>query len=390
MLTSSSFIFVKAAGDSSLAFFITVTSQKLNNMKITFSGVGITEMTGKAQRIIIQKSYGGFQCRLLTIPNRRRTNATQNIRNNFAFVNSSWRSLTNEQRQTWIDAAPEGVSGFQFYSSFNLGLVNAGGEMITSFVAPVANPVAEGLNSWIVQAGDFGVGNEVDVSKFYYQNTVPIGDWKQAFVWTGWIPQSRYQYPRMNLALKIELQPISSSLYLLVFGDYIGGNTPPPSMSMKMMYQERWRNTVTGQVYTGDTYEVLTQNEEVPVMEYNSHSNLITNSLTGGPGTYVYEAGFVSSNSSYDISEWEPNFYYDQWYPPGTLEFGPLENVLPLTAFDFTEPTNMTIKFSSMPGDGPAPAEPLALFPMAIVWRNTTTGELSGEQLSALIAQTSP
>lgn len=356
-------------------------------MKVTFSGVGITEMTGKAQRIIIQKSYGGFQCRLLTIPNRRRTNATQNIRNNFAFVNSSWRSLTNEQRQTWIDAAPEGVSGFQFYSSFNLGLVNAGEEMLESFVAPVANPVTSIANAYSFSYANDGTTIEQGLIKNSGNNAMPVGDWVPSFVWTGWIPASRYQYPRINRALELYMEFYLTGSYQIYWTNYGFENQVAQGEGWKMKYQERWKNSVTGQLFVGETIEVVFGSSGVIGSSFTPGHSLASRVLTGSPGDYTLVTTWDSIGTPFDPDVWEPYFWSTDWLSSIPDPIPPTTNQVPNTAIEFTMGGQMIITFGDGVGEAPAPPNEGDFIFINFNWKNVLTGEISNDSAGGFEAE---
>lgn len=346
-------------------------------MKVTFSGVGITEMTGKAQRIIIQKSYGGFQCRLLTIPNRRRTNATQNIRNNFAFVNSSWRSLTNEQRQTWIDAAPEGVSGFQFYSSYNLGLVNAGQGKIESFVAPVANPGLAWTYDYIGIITPVGNMTQFELSGSNSYQAIPFYTWTPAFTWTGWVAPSVNFFPRINKSMNSSSFSFAMSFWYLLFNQNAGGLPAPPGVGWKMRMQEAYRNEATGQLYVKEVREWVAESFSITTNPYIPGINTFASTYSPGTPDNVLEVLLGDAVPGFDFATWEPHFFWNGWGANGSNYERPVLTPVPDTAIEFIDTGNIKIHWGSTTGylEPPPGAGDSTL--VTLGWRNTITGERS-------------
>jgi len=85
----------------------------------------IASITGKLAGSVFQLSYGGFQLRSKVSPRNPRVARQQNQRMSQAFIAASWRDLTPTERQSWIDGAPVGFSGFNFFvqSNRNLSLI---------------------------------------------------------------------------------------------------------------------------------------------------------------------------------------------------------------------------------------------------------------------------
>ncbi len=89
--------------------------------RITFSSL-VEEITGKLAGSVFQDSYQGFQIRTRVSPRNPQTYYSQLRRGEFAFLQEGWRYLSSTDRQTWIDNAPAGVSGINFYLSSNINL----------------------------------------------------------------------------------------------------------------------------------------------------------------------------------------------------------------------------------------------------------------------------
>lgn len=359
-------------------------------MKITFSGAGIVEMSGKAQGTIIQKSYGGYQLRKLTLPNKRRTNATQGIRKNFAFVNSSWRSLTNEQRETWNSAAPDGVSGFEFYSSYNLAIVNSGGTIIPSFVAPVSNPPESLVNIYTQTYQLISGVNAVQFYKLSGNNAIPLAPWRPAFLWTGWISPSIYSYPRMNRAISPYMPDYAPYGYY-VFWYNIDGTAPfPPAVGFKCKYIERWINEETGQVYTGETFEIIAGETSTTPRPIQCGPTLISAVLSGDPGEYTLVTTWEPNGDNFDEATWEPLFYMNSWGTGLEADDNPYVITIEQDAINIVSPTSMIITFGGFPVYAPGPIEIGQWAGIGFNWKNIISGQESQDSAQVIEANDYP
>jgi hypothetical protein len=82
----------------------------------------IAEIVGKLAGSVFQYSYGGFQLHTKGKPRNPQTPYQQLRRGDFGFITASWRNLTDPQRQTFIDNAPAGLSGINFFTQCNINL----------------------------------------------------------------------------------------------------------------------------------------------------------------------------------------------------------------------------------------------------------------------------
>ena len=112
----------------------------LTVMKIKWSMVGITDGRGKLRGQVATKTLGGPTVRTLAIPTNRRTTAQMAQRNRVGTNSQAWGALTEEQRQTWIAAAPffpkvkngdvVTVRGNTLYTELNNNLLWSGNAVI--------------------------------------------------------------------------------------------------------------------------------------------------------------------------------------------------------------------------------------------------------------------
>ena len=93
--------------------------------KINFSAL-VEEIIGKLAGSVFQDSYQGYQIRSRVTPRNPRTSYQQLRRGEFGFLTSTWRDLTPTERQTWIDNAPPGMQGLNFYVQSNVNVILTG------------------------------------------------------------------------------------------------------------------------------------------------------------------------------------------------------------------------------------------------------------------------
>lgn len=122
---------------------------------IKLSSIGITNLSGKAGGSVFSHNRGGKYVRNFAVPSNPQTTAQMQARSDFGAFASAWRSLTQEQRNAWIEAAPsfpyvdrfgdqKVMSGENLYISLNRNLEIAGGDVLTS------PPVPEGATGLII------------------------------------------------------------------------------------------------------------------------------------------------------------------------------------------------------------------------------------------------
>jgi len=122
--------------------------------RILFSGVAGVDMRGKLNGSVFSKNKGGAYVRTKVTPVNPQTTSQQNARNRLSTNSQAWRDLTETQRQSWIDGAPnfpysdiygnaKQLSGFQLFVKLNTNLALIGEAAITDCPSPVAIPQLE-------------------------------------------------------------------------------------------------------------------------------------------------------------------------------------------------------------------------------------------------------
>lgn len=119
--------------------------------KVKFSAL-VSEMRNKLNGSVFSKNRAGNYLRNKVTPVNPRTVLQQNVRGRFGSLSSSWRGLTEAERQSWIDKAVEFpyndifgdqkiLTGLQLYVKLNSNLEQAGESPLTN--APSPQPVTQ-------------------------------------------------------------------------------------------------------------------------------------------------------------------------------------------------------------------------------------------------------
>lgn len=116
----------------------------------------LADARGKLNGIVMSRNRAGNYLRNKTTPLNPQTPAQSGVRGAFGALTQRWRTLTQEQRNTWINGAseypqPDGNGGTYIPSPFNLfmkanqNIQNVGGSIITDLQTPLPVPVVENL-----------------------------------------------------------------------------------------------------------------------------------------------------------------------------------------------------------------------------------------------------
>lgn len=114
---------------------------------IKMSSVGITAISGKAGGSVYSRNRGGEYIKNFVMPTNTITQARQAVRSIFGSLASAWRTLTQPQRNTWIEQAPNYLRTNAFgdkkqlqpnalFVGQNTNLLNAGLDQISEITAP--------------------------------------------------------------------------------------------------------------------------------------------------------------------------------------------------------------------------------------------------------------
>lgn len=89
--------------------------------KIKLSSIGITNLSGKAGGTIYSRNRGGNYAKNFAVPTNPDTSLQQHVRGIFGSISSSWRSLTQAERDSWAQKSQyypqKDVFGDTFYLS---------------------------------------------------------------------------------------------------------------------------------------------------------------------------------------------------------------------------------------------------------------------------------
>lgn len=114
-------------------------------------GAIISEIRGTIASTTFSKNASGAIIRNRVTPINRNTTAQSNQRQIFANISSSWRGLTQAQRDSWIEATPDFpyqdslgqtkfLTGAQLFQKLNLNIIQLGGTMIEEAPAQTSFP----------------------------------------------------------------------------------------------------------------------------------------------------------------------------------------------------------------------------------------------------------
>lgn len=134
---------------------------------IKLSSVGITAISGKAGGSVYSRNRGGEYVKNFVMPTNTFSEARQAVRAAFGAISSGWRELTQSQRNSWIEQAPnylrtnafgdqKQLSPNALYVGQNQNLANAELPLIDIIGAPRGTNglVSEDSNEFDVGAGD--------------------------------------------------------------------------------------------------------------------------------------------------------------------------------------------------------------------------------------------
>jgi hypothetical protein len=305
---------------------------------------------------------------------------------NYAYVTKAWRGLSNDERQSFNDNAPMGTSGFEFFNSLNLALSSNGNSLISEYIPPVSNPIAFSPFFYNLSYDIITPIPETDFNLVSGNNNLPTGDWTPAFLWTGWVPGSIYSYPRINRKISFPPDNYSSDHYIIAWGTSENPQPFPPAAGYKCLFMERWINNVTGQQFTGTTYEVIAGEEYTIGRAFVTGPVLQTAVLTGSPGSYELVTTWAPSGVNFDSATWEPLFLMNSWSTSTEAVENPFINTIPNTAVNISSPTSMTITFSDAPGMATPPTAEFQWIGIGFNWSKISDASTSVDSKANLEA----
>lgn len=149
--------------------------------KIKYSAL-VQEMRNKLNGSVMSKNRAGNYVRNKTTPTNPQTSFQQNQRSRLSAVSSSWRGLTDAQRQGFLNLAEQHpyvdifgdqrkLDGKSMFSKLNLNLLSAGQSAITDAVPFVPVPFVEVLSADVGQ--DSGAWDSILLT--ISEATIPAG-----------------------------------------------------------------------------------------------------------------------------------------------------------------------------------------------------------------------
>lgn len=351
-------------------------------MKITF-GALMTDGAGKLGGHTAQHGRAGTILRTIKQPRKSPTLGQSLRRQDTQVIAQSWRTLTENQRKSWNDNAPIGLSGFDFYMQTNLRLLALSLPLLSSFIPPVdpnyvTTPINQAMN--ITFDPEFIVGTIYFLNNFF---TWIYDNWKPSILWTGWIPPSQYRYPKMNKLININDTDLQTS-GVQIFIDNTQQRGPiPPAEGYKAKFNLGFVNTQTGQRTSQGTYEYIAQNNFPPALPYNTQTILNTTDLIPVTGGYNLAATYFSNNGTYDFDKWEPWFWMSDWFPYDTTDPEPIINYISPDHFTFIDESNISLLITHAEGSPIAPPGPGYTANVQVGWKQKGGGQVVSESTSS-------
>lgn len=206
----------------------------------------VADIRNKLNGSVFSKNrYGGY-VRTKVTPVNPQSSAQQNVRNRLSTNSQAWRGLTEVQRQSWIDAAPNFpftdifgnskiLSGSALYVKFNNNLNQIGEAAIATAPSPVAIPalaisgvVADDSANTVIITATTPVPADFAMVVFATPNVTP----GKSFV------KNQFRFVQAFAAAAAGPFDISAA-YVALFGD--------PVVDQKVFVQAFYVSTISGQ-----------------------------------------------------------------------------------------------------------------------------------------------
>lgn len=115
--------------------------------KIKWSGIGIVDGRGKINGTVLSKNRGGAYARVKVTPSNPRSAAQMFVRSNLAFLAQKWKTLTQNERDSWAGAVSNYTrtdvfgdiktpTGYNLFMRINTALRDADTNLFYNIPAP--------------------------------------------------------------------------------------------------------------------------------------------------------------------------------------------------------------------------------------------------------------
>ena len=120
--------------------------------KIKWSGIGIVDGRGKINGTVLSKNRGGAYARVKVTPSNPRSQAQMFVRSNLAFLAQKWKTLTQQERDSWGGAVSNYTrtdvfgdiktpTGYNLFMRINTALRDASTQLFFNIPAPAVEVV---------------------------------------------------------------------------------------------------------------------------------------------------------------------------------------------------------------------------------------------------------
>lgn len=348
-------------------------------MKITFGAI-VTDGSGKLGGHAAQKGRTGAILRTIGQPRKTPSRAQSLQRSDVQIVSQSWRTLTNEERQTWISAAEEKQSGFDLYIEVNLKLLTANLPLLSQYVIQTPWNIEYPL----YRTHNYGFfdpeGSLFQFTINNYFGMLPYEGWTPRVLWTGWIPLSKYKYPAISKVLPASQIQALYNFIQLTWLDYSEFLALPYSDQCKAKLTLQWINNSTGAIFTLGTYEVIPSDSGFNPIPYMPETGFSNPTFTSVPGGYRVTSHIFSNNESFDFSEWEPWWFISDWYDENYEGAFIANRYIDPSLFTFVNSGEITLIMNPTDDPNLTPPGPGYYASVQAGWKNVNTGEVVSER----------
>lgn len=140
--------------------------------KIKWSGIGIVDGRGKINGTVLSKNRGGAYARVKVTPSNPRSVAQQFVRSNLAFLAQKWRTLTEQERDSWgaqvqnytrtdIFGDIKTPTGYNLFMRINTALRDASTELFFNIPAPAIDVAGVMITNFSANADPEGMSISV-------------------------------------------------------------------------------------------------------------------------------------------------------------------------------------------------------------------------------------
>lgn len=227
--------------------------------KIKWSGIGIVDGRGKINGTVLSKNRGGAYARVKVTPSNPRSVAQQFVRSNLAFLAQKWRTLTEQERDSWgaqvqnytrtdIFGDIKTPTGYNLFMRINTALRDASTDLFFNIPAPavdVAGVSIVGFNANSTpQLMNINIASDVEANGYLLIDASPM-------LSTG-VNSAGTRYKRIKNLEVLDFSSLNSidilDDYRNVYGDLVSGQKIFVRITVMMSNGQRGVPTASGTI----------------------------------------------------------------------------------------------------------------------------------------------